>query len=164
MLLRKQSQGKVPFLFLAINDCLLCIHEILKHNSFFFLCWYIRHLGLNETNVQYVASNFNSLTPYDRVMSDNLVLPQLLTNVPIFYGNHSFCAVFKTACHSHSTSHEFIPCHAIIFTEDPFYFTFHLCLGFPRISFLSRFTIKTCIHFSHIPCVLHAPPISSSFI
>jgi hypothetical protein len=100
------------------------------------------------------------LTPWIRVVLENLIVTDLVKKLPTFYGNRRFITVFTRARHwslfwarlIHSTPSHPISLRFILLL------LYHIRQGHPIGLFPSVFQQKYFRNFSYFPCVLHVPP------
>jgi hypothetical protein len=101
------------------------------------------------------------LPPWSRVVFDKLIVTHLVKKFPAFCGTGTSITVFTRARHGflpwaiciQSTTFHSISPRSILISS-------HLRLDLPSVFFFS--VLKLCTYFSSLPCVLHAPSISSS--
>jgi hypothetical protein len=86
---------------------------------------------------------------------------QLLKNFPTFYGSRKFITVFTGALHWSSSWARSIQSrsHHLTYLTSILISSSHQLLNLPRGPTSNGFSIKTCMHFSLSPCVLHSLPI-----
>jgi hypothetical protein len=106
----------------------------------------------------------HSLTPWNTVLPVKLTATQLVKKFPACYGTRRVTTVFIRARHrslswarcSQSTPSDPISLRSILIISYSYVFRV--------VSSLQIFQPKQCIHFSSLPCVLHAAPVSFSLI
>jgi hypothetical protein len=106
------------------------------------------------------------LTPWNRVLLENLTGSQLVKKFYSFYGTQKFITVLTSACHlslSWASSIQFIPPHPTSWRSILILFSY-LCLGLPSDLFPSGFLTKSpCSLFSPHTCYMTRPSHSSRF-
>jgi len=103
----------------------------------------------------------NELTPWSRVLLQNLTGPQVLKKFPTFYGTWRFITAFTSAYHlslSWARSIQSMPQH-ITSWRCISIFSFCLCLGLPSGLFSLCFRTRILYVCSHHMCYMSHPSI-----
>ena len=127
-------------------------------------------IGITQSVDRSCYENYSSfrylLTPWSRVLPENLTGFQLVKKFPTFYGTRRFITAFTSARHlslSWASSIQSIP--QILLPEDPSKYFPPIYAWVSQVaSFPQVFPPKPCILLSSPPYALHAPPILFSIL
>ena len=105
-----------------------------------------------------------SLTPWSRVLLEQLTGFQLVKKFPAFYGTRRLITAFTSAHHLSlpwASSIQSIPPHPTSWTSI-LILSSHLCLGLPKWSLSLRFPRQNPVYTSHLPNTRYMPCLSHS--
>ena len=109
--------------------------------------------AISHMNIQWSSQiNTNQLIPWGRVLSEKLIIPQLIKKFPTFYGTPRFVTTFTSTCHlslSWSWQIQSMPDHLTSWKSILIFYS-HLYLGFLNSPFHSGLSTN----------ILHAPLLS----
>ena len=128
------------------NIILVCVQLLQMYIHF----W--KSLSTERTSYH---TRINLITPWSRVLLENLTVPQLVKKFPTFYRNRKFITPFKTAPSPLLILSQISPVH----THRSHFLKIHFKIILPSTPIFSKWSLPLSLNTSCFPTITLCPPL-----